>query len=339
MPTRLIDLHVDWLLQYAPDSTTFDPACYPGIKARLGQASGYLQTTRAAIVSCYRNTGEWTQRPDPWAALNELIARIEAEFSGRILSGLDDFDRWEDDKDGMTWGVIGVEGFDAIIRSAADLPRLKTLFQRGVRLFQPVYTATSSLAGSASDGDERGLLPLGREFLDTLVAAVPDPVGATPKALLDLAHLNPTASSEVLDWFEAEPARTKRIIPIYSHGAPVHDAYSSPRALPLDHVRRLRALGGFVGISMSPPFFDAPEQIEAAIRMVAETPFLGQAGMQGIGIGTDFLGVNQTLPKLGNAEEVVAWVLSRFDKPTANALLHDNARKLLAQITGATNLV
>jgi len=45
------------------------------------------------------------------------------------------------------------------------------------------------------------------------------------------------------------------------------------------------------------------------------------------------------LPQLGDAEAIVAWVSSRFDKPGANALLHDNARHLLAQITGASHLI
>ncbi len=339
MPTRLIDLHVDWLLQYAPDSVTFDPARYPGIKARLPQASGYLQTTRAAIVACYRNADEWASRSDPWAALVELIVRVEAEFAGRLLIGVDDFDRWEDDKNGMTWGMIGVEGFDATIRSSADLPRLRGLFERGVRLFQPVYTATTVLGGSSAAGDDRGLTPLGREFLDALLAAVPEGTGRSPKALLDLAHFNPVSSGEVLDWFEADPGRAARLIPIYSHGAPVHAEFATARALPVDHLRRLRALGGFVGISVSPPFFTTAEQVEAAIRLVAEIPFQGQPGMRGIGIGTDFLGVDQTLPQLGHAEAIVAWVSSRFDKPGANALLHDNARHLLAQITGASHLI
>ena len=338
MPTRLIDLHVDWMLQYAPESTTFDPARYPGVKERLPQAVGYLQTTRAAVISCYRNADEWASRPDAWQALLELIARIEAEFPGRLLIGLDDFDRWEDDKNGLTWGVIGIEGFDAIIRTAADLPKLQTLFDRGVRLFQPVYTDTSVLGGSSAPGDDRGLLPLGREFLDALCAAVPEPTATSPRALLDLAHFNPTAAGDVLAWFEADPARVARLIPIYSHGTPAHEGFATPRALPVDHLRRLRALGGFVGVSVSPPFFAAAEEVEAALRLAASLSFEGRAGFEGIGIGTDFLGVNQTLPQLGDAEEVVAWVLARFDKPTANALLHDNARKLLARITGATHL-
>ena len=338
MPTRLIDLHVDWLLQYAPDSSAFDPARYPNIKDRLPQAAGYLQATRAAILACYRAADEWADRPDPWAALVELIARIEAEFAGRLLIGVDDFDRWEDDQAGMTWGIVGVEGFDPLIRATADLDRLAPLFERGVRLFQPVYTSTTLLGGSSAPGDDRGLTDLGRAFLDALLAAVPADSPRSPRALLDLAHLNPATSGDVLAWYEADPARAERLIPIYSHGAPVHAGFDAPRALPVEHLRRLRALGGYVGVSVSPPFFGSIEEVEAAIRMIAEIPWKGEAGMRGIGIGTDFLGINETLPRLGDAEQVIKWAFQRFGKADANALLHDGPRGLIAAITGATHL-
>jgi len=330
---RLIDLHVDWLLQYAPESTVFDPALYPGVPDRLGQAVGYLQSTRAAVVSCYRNADDWASRADPWSALGELIARIEAEFSGRLLIAPDDFDRWEDDEPGLAWGVIGVEGFDALIRSAADLDHLSRLFERGVRLFQPVYHATSLLGGSSAAGDDRGLTDLGLAFLATLFDASPEG-SQGPRPLFDLAHLNPTASADALDWFEADAARPRRVIPIYSHGAPVHAGYGAPRALPLGHLARLRALGGHVGIGVSPPFFAAPDQIKAAVEAAAALPFEGRAGVEGIAIGTDFLGVTRTLPGLANAPEVIAWFEANFDRPTAAALLRDNARALLARASG-----
>ena len=336
MPTRLIDLHVDWLLQYAPDSTTFDPARYPGTKDRLAQATGYLQTTRAAVVACYRNAEEWADRPDAWAALVELIARAEAEFAGRLLIGPDDFDRWEDDKDGLTWGVLGVEGFDPIIRSAADLARLPTLFDRGVRVFQPVYTSTTLLGGSSAEGDDRNLSDLGREFLETLLAVAP--AGPGPRPLLDLAHLNPATSGDVLAWYEADPARADRLPPIYSHGTMAHPGFDKPRALPVEHARRLRALGGFVGVSVSPPFFQAAEQVEQVIRALAEFPLRDRPGLHGIGVGTDFLGVDRTLPKLGDAPEVVSWFFKTFGKADANSLVHDNARKLVARVAGAEKL-
>lgn len=332
-PPRLIDLHTDWILQYAQETTVFDPALYPGVTARLGQAEGYLQGTWIAILSCYRKTEDWANQADPWAALGELLTRIEAEFSGRLLIGPDDLARCLDDPEGLCWALIGVEGFDALVREPGDLARLAPLFERGVRLFQPVYTATSVLAGSSAPGDDRGLTDLGRAFLETLVTLGTEPSG--PRPLFDLAHLNPRAAAEALAWFEADPRRATRLIPVYSHGALRHDGYDSPRALTLENLTRLRALGGVVGFSVGPPFYDRADQLKTDIETAASIPFLGRSGFDGIAIGTDFLGVDQTLAGMGNVTEVVAWLTATFDTATATALIQGNARALVNRVVGA----
>ncbi len=330
---RLIDLHVDWLLQYAAESVVFDPALYPGVETRQGQVVGYLQTCRAAILSCFRRSDDWARQADPGAALGQLITRIEAEFPGRLLIGAEDFDRWQDDREGLTWGMIGVEGFDALIRGPEDLGLLRRLFDRGVRLFQPVYNETGVLGGSSVPGDDRGWSDLGLAFLETLGSLAGDVPG--PRPILDLAHLNHNSAADVLNWFEADSSRVRRIIVAYSHGAPIHEGFDTQRAISIDNLKRLRALGGFVGLSISPPFFDDPEQIKRAIDTVQSIPFEGRPGFEGIAIGTDFLGVNQTLPGLRQADEVVAWVQFHFDRAIAKDLLHDNALGLIARSTGA----
>ena len=329
---RLIDLHVGWLLQYAPETTVFDPALYPGVAGRSGQLEGYLQTTRAAILACYRRADDWATHHDPWAALGELITRVEAEFPGRLLIGPDDFDRWQDDRDGLTWGMIGVEGFDALIRLDSDLVHLPALFERGVRLFQPVYGPTGRLGGSSTPGDDRGLTDLGRRLLDALDALCTGEPG--PRPLVDLAHMNRSTMADVLGWFEADPLRARHVLPVFSHGSPVHSGVDSTRAITLENLRRLRDLGGHVGLGVSPPFFHSPGQIKDAVELVASFPFEGKEGLAGIAIGTDFMGVDQTLPGLGNAAEVVAWVQANFDRAMAKDLLHDNAMALIARALG-----
>ena len=326
---RLIDLHCDWLLQYATETTVFDPALYAGTGARLAQSEGYLQGTSAAVLSCYRRADDWARQADPWSALGALIARIEAEFPGRLLIGPDDVARSRDDPDGLCWALIGVEGFDALVRTAADLDRLPGLFERGVRVFQPAYSASNLLAGSASDGDDRGLTDLGRSFLDVLSALPPG-----PRPLLDLAHLNPGAASDVLDWFEADPDRANRLIPVYSHGALKHDGFDHPRAITAGNLARLRALSGVIGFSVGPPFYATAEALKAGIEAAASLPFRGRPGYHGIAIGTDFLGVDETLPGLGNVTGVVSWVEKTFDRETAAALIAGNARALVARATG-----
>jgi membrane dipeptidase len=330
---RLIDLHVDWPLQYAPETTVFDPALYPGVVGRSGQVDGYLQATRAAVLACFRRAEDWATQADPWAALGDLITRVEAEFPGRLLIDPDDFDRWQGDREGLAWGMIGVEGFDFLIRSDDDLDWLGRLFVRGVRLFQPIYGSNTLLGGSSTPGDDRGLTDLGRSFLDAIDNLAPEEESG-PRPLLDLAHANPSTMTDILTWYESDPLRIRLSIPVYSHGSPIHPGFESPRAISLDHLRRLRALGGFVGLGISPPFFQSPEQIKEAIELVASIPLEGREGFEGIAIGTDFLGVDRTLPGLGNAAEVVAWVQANFDRSTAKDLLHDNALALMARASG-----
>ncbi len=176
-PMRLIDLHVDWLLQYARETTVFDPALYPGVEARSGRPRAILQSTRRGLLSCYRTPTTGPPRPIPGRPSGKLIARIEAEFPGRLLIGPDDFDRWQDDPNGLAWGMIGVEGFDSLIRSDDDLERLPSLSSEASGSSSRSTPARASSGGSSSPGDDRGLTDLGRRFLETPRGLAPEGPG------------------------------------------------------------------------------------------------------------------------------------------------------------------
>lgn len=332
MTPRMIDLHSDWILQYATETTLFDPELYAGTKERLPQSEGYLQTVSAAVLACFRKEEDWAARPDPWASLNDLIVRIEAEFSGRLLIGPEDVVRWRADREGLTWGVIGVEGFDALIRTEADLDRLPRLFERGVRIFQPVYGPSSVLGGSSSPKDARGLTELGRRFLDRLFD-LSAPNG--PKPAFDLAHLHPLAVGDALAWFEADPLRAERVVPIYSHGGIERPGRPSPRLVSVEHLKRLRAMGGVVGIGVSFPFYESLEQVRRSVEAAAEIPFRGEPGFAGLAIGTDFLGVDRVIPGLENAPEVVDWVRRTFGREDVRTLLLGTGRNLFERLASS----
>lgn len=331
-PPRLIDLHVDWPLQYATELTLFGPSLYADLPARLPQVEGYLDATWAAFVSLYRRPDDWSRQADPWRSLGDLLARVEAEFPGRLLLGPDDLARWNDDPEGLTWAIVGVEGFDALVREPTDLDRLPALFDRGVRLFQPVFGPTSLLGGSSAEGDDRGLTDLGRDFLRVLSELRPE---HGPRPIVDLAHLNPRAMADMLAWFEADAERLRRLVPLYSHGAPCHEAFDTPRAIGRENLARLRAIGGVVGFSVVSPFFETEGQLRAAIEATAGLPFAGRAGYEGIAIGTNFLSTDRIPPGLGNTEAVVGWLAKTFDAEVALALIRENARRLIERTVGA----
>jgi membrane dipeptidase len=327
---RLIDLHCDWLLQYATESTLFEPSDYSNIPGRLTRLSGYMTATSTAIVSCSRSAADWLRQTDPWSSLANLLARYESEFAGRLLIGSADFARWlAEPPDGLTWGMLGVSGLDHLVREPADAERLASLFERGVRVFQLVESAASRLAGSAETGDDRGLTDLGRTCL-ARIATLATNGDAQNRPILDLAHLNDRSMTEVIDAVD-EAARSGRLLLIFSHGALAHSGFDEPRAINHQNLTRLRAVGGVVGLTPCAPYHQSPEEFRAAIEAVATIPFEGRLGYEGIAIGTDFLEVSETLPGLGDAESIRTWLSQTFGAETAASLAHANSRQLMAR--------
>jgi membrane dipeptidase len=247
---RLIDLHCNWARQYAAESSQYDASFYPEVAARVGQVDGYLMGTSLAFLGCGRAAGDWQAQADPWVALATMIDRYEAEFAGRLIANLDDYDRWRADADeGLCWGLLGVAGFDRLIRAATDLDHLTPLFERGARVYQPVATADGLLGGSRDEGDARGLTDLGRTFLERLLELAPSAGKPGPRPIFDLAHMNAATCADVLTWFEADPTRVSRLPLVHSHGAFEVFGPGFPA--------RFRAQGGVIGLSVGPPAVDS----------------------------------------------------------------------------------
>jgi membrane dipeptidase len=97
---------------------------------------------------------------------------------------------------------------------------------------------------------------------------------------------------------------------------------------------RLRALGGILGLGVTSPWVDDARQLLTAVELAATLPFQGRVGPQGLALATGFLEAEATLPGLGSAPEVVAWVKMALGEPLASALLFDNARALVERLAG-----
>jgi membrane dipeptidase len=326
---RLIDLHCNWAIQYACESTQYNQALYPQIAGRLSQVDGYLSDVSAAVLVCGRSPADWAGRADPWQTLGEMIARYEAEFSGRMLHGPDDAERWlAETSTGLCWGMIGIGGLDFLIRESSDLDRLAEIFARGARVFQLAATDSNRVAGVHASGDGRGVTALGHALLDRLADLAPpgDEPGACP--ILDLAGLNERSIGEVLSWFEAAPGRCTRLPLVRSHGGTQDCGLNS------ENLRRFRVLGGTIGLSLGDPFVSTPEALRETIDAVAAIPINGRSGYEGIAIGTSFLELERSLSGLGNASEIIGWLTDSFPGEVSRAVVHANARQLLLRATG-----
>jgi membrane dipeptidase len=327
---RLIDLHCNWALQYADASSQYDASFYPDVAGKVKQVDGYLMGTSLAFLSCGRAAGDWEAQADPWPVLDAMIDRYEAEFPGRLVASPDDLERWRTvaaSPGALCWGVLGVAGFDRLVRESADLDRLARLFERGVRVFQPVENAASVLGGSRVAGDERGLSDLGRAFLERLLDLAPPAGKAEPRPALDLAHMNAPSCADVLDWFERDDSRAARLPLVHSHGA--------IEGLGPDFPARFRALGGVIGLSVGPPAIESAEALRAMIETLAAIPFRGATGYEGIAIGTDYLELDASVAGLAEIDQVARWLSKAFGPAVAGRLGVQNARRLVEAVAGA----
>ena len=325
---RLIDLHCNWARQYAAESRQYDASFYPDVAPKAGQVDGYLMGTSLAFLGCGRAEGDWKAQAAPWTSIATMIDRYEAEFAGRLIANLDDYDRWRADADeGLCWGLLGVAGFDRLIREPADLDHLPPLFERGVRVYQPVETADGLLGGSRDEGDARGLGDLGRAFLDRLLELAPPAGKPGPRPILDLAHMNAATCADVLAWFEADATRATRVPPVHSHGG--------FEVLGPDFPARFRALGGVVGLSVGLPAVDSAATLRSRIEALAAVPCRGQAGYEGIGIGTDYLELDSTAAEFSEVEKVAERISKSFSPGVAAMIGFQNARRLIEAAAGA----
>jgi membrane dipeptidase len=332
---RLIDLHCNWLHQYATETTLHDPTIYAEMPGRLRWLDGYLLGTSAAVLACARMPEEWAKQADAWRSLGALLTRYESEFAGRLLCGSADVARWRaEPPDGLCWGVLAVAGLDFLIRVPRDLDRLPALFERGVRVFQLVAGPAGLLAGSDQPGDDRGLTELGRAVLARLAELAPGGEGG-PRPIVDLAHLNSPSRADVLHWLENDWARSGSLLLVHSHGRAHEVDPAEPGGPGRQELERIRALGGVIGLTPCASAYPSPTELHAAIEALAAIPFEGRAGYEGLAVGTDLLGTDQPTPGLDDVPRIVRWLGRSFERPTASALAAGNARRLLLRAVGA----
>jgi membrane dipeptidase len=98
---------------------------------------------------------------------------------------------------------------------------------------------------------------------------------------------------------------------------------------------RFRELGGLIGVSVGRPFVSSSDELRARLDALAQIPYEGRTGYEGIAIGTSFLDLEHTVAPLENAPRLVEWLCASYAPPVASALIQGNARKLLLRATGS----
>jgi microsomal dipeptidase-like Zn-dependent dipeptidase len=177
--------------------------------------------------------------------------------------------RRKTDRD-LTAGFLGIEGAQVL---EGDLANIDVLFDAGFRMMAPTHFFDNDIAGSAHGVDKGGLTEKGREMIRRMEAK---------RMLVDVAHASPQTIDDVL------AIATKPVL--VSHTG-VKGTCDGPRNLSDDHVKRIAATGGVIGIA----YFDAAvctTDVRAIVKAIRYTADL--AGVEHVGLGSDFDGAVST---------------------------------------------
>ncbi len=175
---------------------------------------------------------------------------------------------------GRIASILGMEGGHALENS---LGALRAYYGMGVRYLTLTHNGTLDWADAANDEARHGgLTEFGKEVVREM-----NRLGM----LVDLSHTSPDAMHDALD-VSAAPV-------MWSH-ANARGLHDHPRNVPDDVLRRIPANGGVVMVTFVPGFLTARER--ATIGDVADhiEHVVKVAGIDHVGIGSDFDGISST---------------------------------------------
>ncbi|NNF12718.1 MAG: membrane dipeptidase [Gemmatimonadetes bacterium] len=176
--------------------------------------------------------------------------------------------------EGRIASMLGMEGGHAIENS---LGSLRAFYDLGVRYMTLTHNGTLDWADACCDEERHGgLTDFGREVVREM-----NRMGM----LVDISHTSPATMNDVLDVAEAPV--------IWSH-ASARGVHDHPRNVPDQVLRRLPENGGVVMVTFVPSFLTSNDQ--ATIADVADhiEHIAALAGIDHVGIGSDYDGIEST---------------------------------------------
>lgn len=163
-------------------------------------------------------------------------------------------------------GLLAIEGLHAL---EGNIENLDVLYDSGFRLMGLTHFFDNEVGGSSAGEEQGGLTTFGKVVIDKM---------NQKGIIIDLAHASPALIDDVLD-------RTSKPI-VVSHTG-VKGTYDSPRNLSDDHLRKIAANGGLVGIGFwnGAVGSSEPEDIVRAMRYVTDL-----IGINYVSLGSDWDG-------------------------------------------------
>jgi membrane dipeptidase len=243
----------------------------------------------------------------------QKLQRTAANSQGRmvLVQSRQDMDAfvqaWTKDPTRMA-AVLATEGLHPL---EGKLENVDRLYDAGFRITGLTHFFDNEVGGSAHGVGKGGLTPFGREVVARL---------ESKGMLIDLAHASKSVIEDVLSM------ATRPVL--VSHTG-VAGTCPGPRNLTDDHLRRIAATGGVVGIGYWDGAVCTPDManIVKAIRYAVD-----KVGVAHVALGSDFNGATQTpfdvtgLPQLTDA-----LLQAGFSETDVRAIMGGNVQRLLLQ--------
>ena len=301
---KIIDLHCDVLNQL---SRTEPPIEFSS-SIQLQASKDKLKAGQVAI----QDFAIFIEENIPQAEkFNEAMRQVELFYTNVLQPNPDiihitDWKQVYTLKEGQIGAILSLEGCDAI---GEDLLKLEVLLNAGVKLVGLTWNFENSVAFGAEEDPNQGLKSFGKKVIQLL---------NDRDIIIDVSHLNEKSFWDVL--------------PLAKHLIASH---SNARAL-CDHTRNLSdeqaiALikqGGHIHVVYYPPFIKKDTDYVTLDDLVQHVKYLAElVGIEHIGLGSDFDGIDRTVIGLENASQsqnLILSLLQQFSEDEVKMIASNN---------------
>ncbi len=209
---------------------------------------------------------------------------------------------------GVTAGWLTIEGAHAL---EGELANLDALYQAGFRMIAPTHLADSDIGASASGESQRGLTPLGEQWVTEM---------ARRNMIIDLAH----ASQQTID----DVLRLAQRPVMVSHTG-VKGTCNNNRNLSDEQIKRVAKNGGLIGIGF---WSNATCGSDVAAVVKAIRYAVKIAGIGHVALGSDWDGYVATpIDAAGMGAITAALEQAGIDETAIRSIMGENVVRFLSR--------
>lgn len=205
--------------------------------------------------------------------------------------------------------VLSLEGCDCI---GDDLLKLEHILNAGVKLVGLTWNHENAVAFGASEDPSKGLKPFAKEVVQLLNER---------NIIIDVSHLNEQGFYDLLPL-------AKNLIASHSNARALCD---HPRNLTDVQIKELIKHGGRMHVVFYPPFIENGKETTSIDRLVKHVEHIASlVGVQHVGFGSDFDGMDLSIEHLENAgeyENLIKALLKTFTYEEVAIMAHRSFSK------------